>query len=480
LLLEGDDLEALLLRAHAEGGVNAKIVRAEKVRHGGVLGFFAKEGFEVAVEIPETDDAATGTATGTVSDGSEPFDDLDRRGEPVAGPPDPSDDGRSITTPVESDGLLGLVDRVSDAEQSAARAAAAVVTRALEANSRPVTVLSPPESGASRSPDHGPVPSREKPAPLDPVTDRSEPTDPPPVPNPSTTRPEFTALLDQLKADAESERRPGRYDDLSRPVPEPRSRGERMYAEALSGDHGFTVEPSPASRIPGPRPSMDNGAGTGPTRGRSRNSSHDTGLVEDRRLLREFGVPSAWTRRLRGGDRFSAIMRMLDRMPDADLDTDLPVIAVVGPVGTVRWEAHRTALDLPVRDGPRPVVDVPVDRRGRGAAIARSHRSGSCVVAVEAVGYDDGDGVTETLQAVEADAVIVVIDAARPVEESQAWLDALGQVDAIVVDNAAASAAIAATLQLGVPVIRLDGIPVDRVTWTAVLCARLEAARPAR
>lgn len=51
LLLEGDDLEALLLRAAAEGGANARILRAEKVRQGGFMGFFAREHFEVAVEI---------------------------------------------------------------------------------------------------------------------------------------------------------------------------------------------------------------------------------------------------------------------------------------------------------------------------------------------------------------------------------------------------------------------------------------------
>jgi len=57
LLLEGPDLEALLLRAHREGGSAAKIVRAQKVRRGGFMGFFAREGFEVAVEIPERDQA---------------------------------------------------------------------------------------------------------------------------------------------------------------------------------------------------------------------------------------------------------------------------------------------------------------------------------------------------------------------------------------------------------------------------------------
>ncbi|HEX2810618.1 MAG TPA: hypothetical protein VHN80_31020, partial [Kineosporiaceae bacterium] len=53
LLLEGDDLEALLIKAHSEGGPNARIMRADKFRHGGVWGFFARERFEVAVEIPE-------------------------------------------------------------------------------------------------------------------------------------------------------------------------------------------------------------------------------------------------------------------------------------------------------------------------------------------------------------------------------------------------------------------------------------------
>ena len=53
LLLEGDDLEALLARARAEGGPHARIVRAEKLRHGGFLGFFAKVKFEVALEVPD-------------------------------------------------------------------------------------------------------------------------------------------------------------------------------------------------------------------------------------------------------------------------------------------------------------------------------------------------------------------------------------------------------------------------------------------
>ncbi|PPK94532.1 hypothetical protein CLV92_10734 [Kineococcus xinjiangensis] len=53
LLLEGSDLDALLAQAREEHGEGARIVRAERVRSGGVGGFFAKEHYQVTVEVPE-------------------------------------------------------------------------------------------------------------------------------------------------------------------------------------------------------------------------------------------------------------------------------------------------------------------------------------------------------------------------------------------------------------------------------------------
>src|SRR3546814_19183357 len=51
--LEGPDLEALLARVPQELGPDATIVAANKLRSGGFAGFFAKEVFEVVVEVPE-------------------------------------------------------------------------------------------------------------------------------------------------------------------------------------------------------------------------------------------------------------------------------------------------------------------------------------------------------------------------------------------------------------------------------------------
>jgi hypothetical protein len=54
LLLEGADLSELMVHVRAEFGPTARIVRAERVRSGGVAGFFAKERYELTIDVPDT------------------------------------------------------------------------------------------------------------------------------------------------------------------------------------------------------------------------------------------------------------------------------------------------------------------------------------------------------------------------------------------------------------------------------------------
>jgi hypothetical protein len=51
--LEGDDLEHLLARVPDELGPEATIVAANKLRTGGIAGFFSKEAYEVVVEVDD-------------------------------------------------------------------------------------------------------------------------------------------------------------------------------------------------------------------------------------------------------------------------------------------------------------------------------------------------------------------------------------------------------------------------------------------
>jgi hypothetical protein len=200
-------------------------------------------------------------------------------------------------------------------------------------------------------------------------------------------------------------------------------------------------------------------------------------LAADRRLLRSLGVPGTWTRRLRVGDRFEGVLRMLARMPELDADPDAPVVAVVGPADTVLLEAHRAAVDLAVGRGPRPVVHIPaLGRPERRAAVHRCHDLEYLVAAVETNGYSDAQRVRTTLREIRAQVVVAVLDALRDPQADAAWLAGIGRVDAVAVHGVDQVPDPARFLRLGVPVIRMDGIPLDRVTWAALLCARLVGA----
>jgi len=53
LLVEGPDIESLLVRVRDEYGANARIISAERVRVGGFAGFFARQRYEVSVELDD-------------------------------------------------------------------------------------------------------------------------------------------------------------------------------------------------------------------------------------------------------------------------------------------------------------------------------------------------------------------------------------------------------------------------------------------
>lgn len=83
--LEGDDLETLLARVPDELGPDATIVAANKLRTGGIAGFFSKEAYEVVVEVGDGEGLGP-AATGTVEDFAFPELDLDPGGDGALGP----------------------------------------------------------------------------------------------------------------------------------------------------------------------------------------------------------------------------------------------------------------------------------------------------------------------------------------------------------------------------------------------------------
>ena len=53
VLLEGPAIEPLLAQVREEYGSGVRIISADKVRSGGIGGFFAKQHYELSVEVPD-------------------------------------------------------------------------------------------------------------------------------------------------------------------------------------------------------------------------------------------------------------------------------------------------------------------------------------------------------------------------------------------------------------------------------------------
>ncbi|WP_432564128.1 hypothetical protein [Kineococcus sp. SYSU DK003] len=107
LLLEGSDLQELLTQAREQHGPAARVVRAERIRSGGVAGFFSKERYEVTVEL----DGESGTEEPTAAPTPAP-----------ASAGDPAEPGEEREA-LDFEALLAAADA---AESSAATTPAAV------------------------------------------------------------------------------------------------------------------------------------------------------------------------------------------------------------------------------------------------------------------------------------------------------------------------------------------------------------------
>jgi hypothetical protein len=251
----------------------------------------------------------------------------------------------------------------------------------------------------------------------------------------------------------------------------------RVPRQNRHGDHGRT-DPMQAPGFTGTARSIRNGP-TVPV-GTELIDSADQ-LANDRRTLATLGVPAGWLEELRAGDRFASILDLLSRVPELILRKDIALIAVVGAPEVVELEASRTVLDLPAESRPRTVTLAPgqtgIDRR---AAMARSKRTRPVVVSVPVDGSENSDAIPRILSNLNAETVIAVVDASRPLNEISAWVGDLGRVDAIALHGALDAGCPAAALALDIPVIRVDGIAVDRIGWAALLCAQLASLDSAR
>lgn len=342
LLLEGADLAVLMAQVREELGPGARVVSAERVRSGGVAGFFARERFEVTVDVPEP---------------------------PAARP-------RALYAPPP------------------ARPAAAGIEALLDA------------ADAS-----------------DALPDGSTP-DVDPAPTVSTDGASFAAILDQVRSLAGTPE----PADIEIPPPPPQDplrvalRGLGV-PDGLLGAGPLTL-PAVLARIPAPPPTPRGAGKVVAVVGAQDDADTVALLLAERLRVDRSAVVATGSRRSRPGGRGG-----LARATGADELAAWRERAALA--------AHPGIVALAV--GPEPAD------RADAAAL---------------------------LRAAGADQVWAVVDARTKTVDAATWMVQVGGdvgVDAVAVRGLFDTAQPGTVLDLGVPVVWVDGVPATTVAWAAAL-----------
>ncbi len=425
---EGPDLEALLERIRRDLGDAARIVAANRVRRGGLGGFFAREHYEVIVERAEP--AKTAIL-------------VDLRDEPVEDQPAAAPAG-SVLELAEAVNGTERVRQSRRARRAQARAGAPTSTGA------GVVDLAGAEIDAAASTE----------------------------PQISTETERFVEILDRIARDVEAaETTPSAMIRSSFDQP------AIIEVEPLTANPP-TVSSAPVAVATSARAPMP----FAPPRVRR---GLDVEVIErPENVLARLGVPPRFIPRGVAGIQLrGALIEALAQLPAPDVLPDAPgvVIAVVGlgatPVLLGRSLAAERGLD------PDNLVLATERRLGDGipswlqitdAATADERRRSwrrrehPTLVAVSIPSVRNGDTWARSmLDHLEPTQVWGIVNAAWKLEDVQAWSARLGGLDVLALEQLDETVSPAAAMQLDVPIGRLDGQPATPVRWAELLTERI-------
>jgi hypothetical protein len=429
---EGPDVQVLLDRIRVELGPGAKIDGAEKIRVGGVLGFFAKEHYRVVVEVPDP------------ADGHAP-----RRAARPSAPP-----------PAASDVFSAMAEATDDVND--------VGVPALSAGTAAARTVRPPATRAAG-------PSR---AAADPAAES------------------FDAVLTRVATTLEATPAPGNGTG---------------GVGARGGVSGASVAPSPDGDAFSPPPAdiaakaalflagspTESGAPTPPRRPAAarRPTAESTGPT-DRTIeaLRRVGLDEATVAAVsdglrRGTGLQAALLEALGGLaPAPPLPSGAGSLLVVvgagvaarrlgaalaGEIGIDPTEVPYASLDA----GAYAVATGSLLVRGAEDAAERApgwRRSRAAVAVVDApVRGTEQSWARAVITSLRPTAVWGLADSTTKTQDIAAWVETLGGVDALALENIGGTTSPAAVLGTGIPVARLDGQPATAARWVATVVDRV-------
>jgi hypothetical protein len=493
VLLEGPAIEPLLAQVREEYGSGVRIISADKVRSGGFGGFFAKQHYELSVEVPDPtqdrDDGAYrkpkaapvlaaagatgagGTATsdgragatgagGTVSRSAAPqtLEQLLERAESEdrIAPADEEPTGRSG----------GREAGIGDTDAAARRRA---LTDPGAAFADLMAGLDRAEGIAS---DVRPRTESQTVRPFRPAQATGQPVNGNPGVKPLPHVPTLAELMGGLGM---SDQEVAAIDQaLSRTAP---AGPARSPAEAYGVTPGTAV--APASTAPArPLVAMPTSA---------RPVDNDAVVLN----LISVGMPEPMAAEITGADTYAGVLSVLAHRPAAPGIPEAPgeILVLAGdlaqivPIGKqllqqINLDSTHLLLAGPTAAGTGIHSSKVMHTAEQAAARAEKLQSADSawIVALDApVGATDPIWVNEICDALGATALWAVVDATRKTADTARHLRTLGDVEALVVHNVELTADPATVLGLDLPIFSLDGRPATPHAWAAMLCARIAA-----
>ncbi|WP_307798234.1 hypothetical protein [Actinoplanes flavus] len=491
MLLEGPAIEPLLAQIRDEYGSGVRIISADKVRSGGIGGFFAKQHFELSVEVPDPNEDSEDMAQQTAADSGTPsFERLLEQAEAqdrvnteraaVADRPARQEGrqaGMGDTGAAFAELMAGLDVAGHLGEGRAPGSSRSAKPRHAEAGEDKPTVrpFRPAAAGGT------PVNTGQRPAPDElptmpnfgewpPGRDR-EPTEP-------------RGAMTPIRAAAAAPRAaapPASPQAAFGPAPAPM----RSAAEVYGLEESVPLSPVPAPPVPAEASAPAVASAVAPVAvGRGELDAVQRNLVS-------VGMPESMARKITGGDTYAGVLSVLAARPAAPgiPDGAGEILVLAGEVHTAVPIAKQL-LDQVHVDHNHLLLAAP-STAGTGlhssrlissvnAAEMRAEKLQSSdnpwVVVIDApVGGTDAFWVNDMCEALGATALWAVVDATRKTADTARHLRGLGEVEALVVHGVDLTSDPGSVLGLDVPIFSLDGKPATPHAWAAMLCARIAA-----
>jgi hypothetical protein len=495
VLLEGPAIEPLLAQVRDEYGSSVRIISADKVRSGGFGGFFAKQHYELSVEVPDAEEREVAQRPPVAEEPPQTLEQLLARAESrdrIAPGPDP-------------------IDRLSGRDAGIGDADAAVGRPAPEAGSPPGAGRAAADPGAAFAElmagldkaDSSPW-GRPGPRPAAAEPDRPEsPTVRPFRPAQATGSPVNGATRAQPAVPSLAELMGGLGVNDAPTFPTNAAANLAAQNPAPPRTAAAAYGLVPASPAPAGSELAETlaGLGLGVPATAATPTVHATTSAQPPALLRQVqadpvqlnlmrvGLPEAMAAQIIGGDTYAGVLSVLAARPSAPPVPDAPgeILVVCGDLDhalpIARTLCEQSGIDQAhlMLGGPtgagtgmhasRVLGDPPLAATKADRLQNADH---AWIVVIDApVGRTDPLWVSDMCDAVGATAVWAVVDATRKTADSARHLRSLGEVEALVVHSVDITADPATVLGLDLPIVSLDGKPATPHSWAAMLCARI-------